>query len=187
MKLKQISSRLFLPDSWSHCWPPCKLLQFYTQFLSKCSKVPYNPTFNMQAFKDANMPASPCVSAIVLRRFLFSRSAVSNSLQPQDCSTSGFLVLQYLPEFAQTHVHWVSDAIQPSHLLSPPSPPALNLSLHQGLFQWVFFAKGGQSIRVSVSASVLPMNIQRSRYYKVKMFIFYVFFNVLSVWKYYMC
>ena len=41
-----------------------------------------------------------------------------------DCSMPGFPVLQYLPEFAQTHVHWVSDAIQPSHPLSPPSPPA---------------------------------------------------------------
>ena len=58
---------------------------------------------------------------------------------PMDCSTSGFPVLHYLLEFAQTHVCWVSDAIQPSHLLSPPSPPAVNLSQHQGLFQWVGF------------------------------------------------
>ena len=49
----------------------------------------------------------------------------------------GFLVLHYLPEFAQTHVHRVSDAIQPSHPLLPPSPPTLNLSQHQGLLQWV--------------------------------------------------
>ena len=54
-----------------------------------------------------------------------------------DCSTPGFPVLHYLSEFAQTHVHWVSDAIQPSHPLSPPSPPALSPSQHQGLFQWV--------------------------------------------------
>ena len=53
-----------------------------------------------------------------------------------DCSTPGFSVLQ-LPEFTQTHVHRVGDAIQPSHPLSSPSPPALNLSQHQGLFQWV--------------------------------------------------
>ena len=52
-------------------------------------------------------------------------------------STLGFPVLHYLQEFAQTHVYWVSDAIQPSHPLSSPSPPALNLSQHQGLFQWV--------------------------------------------------
>ena len=48
-----------------------------------------------------------------------------------------FPVFHHLPEFTQTHVHWVSDAVQPSHPLSSPSPPALNLSQHQGLFQWV--------------------------------------------------
>ena len=48
-----------------------------------------------------------------------------------------FPVHHQLPELTQTHVHWVNDAIQPSHPLSPPPPPALNLSQHQGLFQWV--------------------------------------------------
>ena len=52
-----------------------------------------------------------------------------------DCSTPGFPVLHYQPEFAQTHVHRVDDTIQPSHPLLPPSPPAFNLSQHQGLFQ----------------------------------------------------
>ena len=56
---------------------------------------------------------------------------------PMDCSTPGFPVLHYFLEFAQTHVHWVGDAIQPSHPLSSPSPPALILSQHEGLFQWV--------------------------------------------------
>ena len=56
---------------------------------------------------------------------------------PGDCSTPGFPVLHSLPEFAQTHVHWVHDAIQPSHPQSSPSPPAFNLSQHQGLSQWV--------------------------------------------------
>ena len=56
---------------------------------------------------------------------------------PMDWSTPGFPVHHHLPDFAQTHVHWVSDAIQPSHPLSPPSPSALNLSQHQGLYQWV--------------------------------------------------
>jgi len=51
---------------------------------------------------------------------------------PADCSTPGFPVLHHLPELAQTHVHWVSDAIQPSHPLSSLSPPAFNLSQHQG-------------------------------------------------------
>ena len=54
-----------------------------------------------------------------------------------DCSTPGFPVLHCLLEFAQTHVHWVGNAIQPSHPLSPPSLPVLNLSQHQGLSQWV--------------------------------------------------
>ena len=52
---------------------------------------------------------------------------------PMDCSTPSFPVLHHLPDFAQTHVHWVSDAIQPSHSLSPPSPPVFNLSQHQDL------------------------------------------------------
>ena len=71
-----------------------------------------------------------------------------------------FIVLHHLPEFAHTHVHWVGDALQPSHPLSSPSPSTFNLSQHQGLSQWKFFASGGQSIGVSASASVLPMNIQ---------------------------
>ena len=50
-----------------------------------------------------------------------------------DCSTPGFPVHHQLPELTQTHVHRVSDAIQPSHPLLPPSPPALSLSQHQGL------------------------------------------------------
>ena len=56
---------------------------------------------------------------------------------PMDCSTPGFPVFHCVLEFAQTHVHWVSDAIQPSHPLLSPSPPAFNLSWHQGLFQQV--------------------------------------------------
>ena len=54
-----------------------------------------------------------------------------------DCSIPGFSVHHKLPGFVQTHVHRVGDAIQPSHPLSSPSPPAFNLSQHQGLFQWV--------------------------------------------------
>ena len=54
-----------------------------------------------------------------------------------NCSMPGLPVRHQLPEFTQTHVHWVGDAIQPSHPLSSPSPPAFNLSQHEGLFQWV--------------------------------------------------
>ena len=56
---------------------------------------------------------------------------------PIDCSTPGLPVHHQLSEFTQTHVHWVSDAIQPPHPLLSPSPPTFNLSQHQGLFKWV--------------------------------------------------
>ena len=56
---------------------------------------------------------------------------------PVDCSTPGLPVHHQILEFTQTHVHQLDDAIQPSHPLSYPSPPAFNLSQHQGLFQWV--------------------------------------------------
>ena len=61
-----------------------------------------------------------------------------NLCYPMDCSTPGFPVQHQLLELAQTHVHWVSDTIQPSYPLSSPSP-AFNFSQHQGLFQWVSF------------------------------------------------
>ena len=56
---------------------------------------------------------------------------------PMECSMPGLPVDHQLLELTQTHVHWVSDAIQPSHPLPSPSPPAFNLSQHQGLFKWV--------------------------------------------------
>ena len=56
---------------------------------------------------------------------------------PMDCSSPGLPVHHQLPEFTQIHVHWVSDAIQPSHPLLSPSLPTFNLSQHQGLFKWV--------------------------------------------------
>ena len=78
---------------------------------------------------------------------------------PINHSMPGLPVHHQLPEFTQTHVHQVGDAIQPSHPLSSPSPPAPNSSQHQGLFPMSqLFAWGGQSIALSASASVLPMN-----------------------------
>ena len=79
-----------------------------------------------------------------LSKLLIEFSSVSSVAQscptlcdPMDCSTLGLPVHHQLPEFTQTHVHRVGDAIQPSHPLSSPSPPAFNLSQHQGLFQCV--------------------------------------------------
>ena len=68
---------------------------------------------------------------------LVSCSGTFHSLWPHGCSMPRFPVLHSLLEFAQTHVHWVNDTIQPSHPLSSPSPPAFNLSQHQCLYQWV--------------------------------------------------
>ena len=80
---------------------------------------------------------------------------------PMSRSTPGLPVQYQLPEFTQIHVYRVGDAIQPSHLLSSPSPPAPNPSQHQSLFQWVNSShEVRQSIGVSASTSVLPMNTQ---------------------------
>ena len=77
-----------------------------------------------------------------------------------DCSTPGFLVLYHLPELAQTHVHWVGDAIQPSHPLIP-FPSRLQSFPASGSFPVSqVFTSGGQSVGASASASVLPMIIQ---------------------------
>ena len=78
---------------------------------------------------------------------------------PMDCRMPGLPVYQQLPEFTQAHVHWVGDAIQPSHPLSSPSPPAFDLSQYQGLFQWVSSShQVTKVLGVSASTSVLPMN-----------------------------
>ena len=82
---------------------------------------------------------------------------------PMGRSTPSFPVRHQLLELAQIHFHQVGDAIQPSHPLLSPSPPALNPSQHQGLFKWVsFFASGGQTIETSATGSGLLMNIQDS-------------------------
>ena len=92
-------------------------------------------------------------SSVAHRVWLFMTPGV-------DCSTPGLPVHCQLPESTQAHAHWVSDAIQSSHPLSSPSPPTFSLSQHQGLFKCQLFISGGQSIGVSASTSVLPMNIQ---------------------------
>ena len=86
----------------------------------------------------------------------FSRSVVSDCLWPRElqhtrppCPSPAF------PESTQTHVRWVSDAIQPSHPLSSPSPPALNLSQHQGLFKWV----SSLSICLFLGSQFCPMGL----------------------------
>ena len=74
------------------------------------------------------------ISSVPFNSVTQSCPTLCNSM---DCSTPGFPVHHQLPEFTRTHVHWVSDAIQPSHPLSSPSAPTFNLSQHQGLCKWV--------------------------------------------------
>ena len=107
----------------------------------------------------------PCLGSWVSRHHSVQFSSVAQSCpplcDPMDCSTPGLPVYHQLLDFTQTHVHWVCDAIQPSHPLLSPSLPAFNLFQHQSFFHMSqLFASGGQNIGVSASTSVLPMNIQ---------------------------
>ena len=98
---------------------------------------------------------------IHLENFQFSSVAQScPTVQPMNRTTPGLPVHHQLPEFTQTHVHWVGDAIQPSHPLSSPSTPSLNLSQHQGLFKWVSSShQVTKELEFQLQRKVLPMNI----------------------------
>ena len=120
---------------------------------AKCNVVKYfmNWSFNLVFYErqfiregnqgkySASVPLLNIVSLyFYLNKYvLFSHSAVSESLWPNQLQQPGLPIHHQLRESTQIHLHWVSDAIQPSHPLSSPSPPALNLSQHQGLFKWV--------------------------------------------------
>ena len=91
----------------------------------------------------------------------FSHSVVSDSLRPMDHSMPGLPVHHQLPEFTQTHIHRVPEAIQPSHPLSSPSPPGPNpLPASESFPMGQLFTWGGQSTGVSASASFLPKKSQ---------------------------
>ena len=90
----------------------------------------------------------------------FSHSVMSDLLQPHGLQHSSLICPSPTPGACSTHVHWVNDAIQPSHPLSPSAPPSFNLSSVKVFSRSQSFAPGNQSIGVSASASVLPMNIQ---------------------------
>ena len=85
---------------------------------------------------------------------------------PMDCSTPGFPVHCQLPEPIQNHVHHIIDAIQPSHPLSSPSPPAFNLSQHQGLFKCSWRMRCGWRVRYSSVSEISPtVLLSRTSYY----------------------
>ena len=122
-KPKHISpkkTRRWLTNKWkdAQCW----------SLLEKCkSKLQWDITLYWSEWSSSKSIRSDQISC----------SVVSDFCDPMNRSTPGLPVHHQLPEFTQTHVHWVGDAIQPSHPLSSPSTPAFNLSQHQGFSQWV--------------------------------------------------
>ena len=100
---------------------------------------------------------------------------------PMDCSMPGFPVLCYLLEFAQTYVHWIDDAIQMSHPLSLPSPPALNLSQHQGLFQWVGSSHQVAKVLSKYYLSVMSSANSEFYFFPSNLDAFYFFFFSIAV------
>ena len=119
-----------------HWQPPCSVL--LQGRIPKYQWEAIMPSIGISAYILDPLSSSPC-SRPCNASVEFSSVAQScpTLCDPTDCSTPGLPVHHQLPEFTQTHVHWVGDAIQLSHPLSSPSPPALNLSQHQGLFKWV--------------------------------------------------
>ena len=103
------------------------------------SLPPTSPLVNKIKWLHKNGTLSERIAALYKKRI--QHNIVTQSCptfcDPVDCSTPGFPIHLWLWELAQTHVHQVSDAVQPSHPLSTPFPPAFNLSQHQGLFQGV--------------------------------------------------
>ena len=150
------------------------LLEYLKLHVYLCFLSNYKVLLNYYAFKNIGEKTR----SLLLNKYLFCEavkktknicsvqfSSVSQSCltlcDPMNHSMPGLPIHHQLPEFTQTVVHWVSDAIQPSHPLLSPSLPSFSLSQHQGFFHISqFFASGGQSIGVSASASVLPVNIQ---------------------------
>ena len=113
----------------AHLFSCCQPLCCWTSF--SISKIPYLLS-----------PVLKKTQTLLIKfRLKIQFSSVAQSCltlcNPMDCSTLGLPVHHQLPEFTQTHVHWVGDAIQPSHPLSSPSLPAFSLSQRQDLFQWV--------------------------------------------------
>ena len=135
-----------------HCWLDEKWYSHYGKYVSAlCIKHTiwsrnYTPIYLFQKNKTLNLKKKTCKQFFITIAFMISETSVEFSSVTQSCPTlcnpmnhsmPGLPVHHQLPEFTQTHVHQVSDAIQPSHPLSSPSPPAPYPSQHQSLFQWV--------------------------------------------------
>ena len=121
-------------EKWDHSESfQLPVLELITPSLS-CSPSPIHPPFLSSLSQNSSSQSqTPYTAAAVVQPLNRVRLFVT----PKDGSTPGFPVLHWLPEFVQTYVHRVSNAIQPSHPLLPPSPFAFNLSQHQGLFAYL--------------------------------------------------
>ena len=126
-------------------WPCCFCKEPMKAFVRGLCGVGRELSFGQKSALLSRLPASK-IKLIFLSTSLACFSSVQFSSSAQSCTTlcnpinhsmPGFPVHHQLLESTQTHIHWVSDAIQLSHPLLSPSPPALNLSQHQGLFRWV--------------------------------------------------
>ena len=151
---------------------PCSLLETVINTLKYYFTAPFLPAVkNIRTciVSPQKIHRQDCIGCLSLWWWLieiiYNTPTVQFSLVAQLCltlcdpmnrSTPGLPVHHQLPEFTQTHAHWVGDAIQPSHPLSSPSPPAFNLSQHQGLFRWV-----SSSHQV---AKVLEFQLQRQSF-----------------------
>ena len=115
-----------------------RILEWVAISSSRRSFWPRDPThFSYHLHRSGKLLALSHLISPLSVQFSGSVLQFRSSLWPCDCSTPGLLVHHQFPEFTPTHVHWVGDTIQPSHPLSSHSPPALNPSQHQSLFQWV--------------------------------------------------
>ena len=114
-----------------------KLYNFdkYIPLIDVLIYFPRNSTPALKSKLHGNLPMLWC-QHVPSVQFSSVAQSCPTLCDPMNRSTPGLPVHHQLPKFTQTHVHGVSNAIQPSHPLSSPSPPALNLSQHQGLFQW---------------------------------------------------
>ena len=151
MRTLTFSHRILTFSLWLHCPSPLSCPISHSDESSLIVNSGYTFTILLRLHLFYHFLFALCkgyLSVIFLRESLLEKNNLVFSsvlfsclvvilCKPMDCSMPGLPVHHQLPKFTQTHVHWVSGAIQPSHLLSSPSSPTFNLSYHQGLFKWV--------------------------------------------------
>ena len=162
-----VSSVKHIPSGrWAHEGPGNHKAGWYMEITEKTEailrKLPQHTLSPLSASAPFPAPIYNNVSLCALDSTFHCCCSVAKSCpticNPMDYSTLGLPVHHQLLEFTQTHVHWVTDAIQPSHPLLSPSPPTFNLSQHQGLFQWVSFFRIRWPKYWSFSFNISPSN-----------------------------